>query len=129
MLGDVSISTKKTIAKICKFYCKQTHVRAISKSFKDLECFSCKTKTPEYLWFYAVYEFVCNASYIRETQRHIKTRYDEHLCTDKKSHVFQHLAGNYSCKFKCNESYFKVIYTTSSALSLNVKESLYKNQH
>ena len=73
-------------------------------------------------------EFVCvkcNASYAGETQRHIKTSIDEHLHANKKSHVFQHLAGNESCKSKCDESCFKVVNTAFSGFRLNVKEALH----
>ena len=68
-------------------------------------------KTPKYLRFYVVHEFACaecNASYVGETHRHIKTKISKHLNTDKMSYIFQHLEGNDSCKFKCNESCFKV---------------------
>lgn len=60
-------------------------------------------------------EFVCvkyNASYAGETQRHIKTSIDEHLHANKKSHVFQHLAGIDSCNSNYDKSCFKAVDTT-----------------
>ena len=109
-LGDISNSTKETITKICKLYCKETHVSLIFKSFKVLDCFL-KTKIPEYLRSYIVCEFVyagCNATFVGKTQRHIKTRINGYLHLGKKSYVFQHLAGNESHECNCNESYFRV---------------------
>lgn len=67
----------------------------------------------------------CTATYVGKTQRHIKTRIIEHLYIDKKSNIFRNLEGNDSCKFKCDENYFKVSDTASSAFRLNVKEELH----
>ena len=83
-------------------------------------------KTPKYLRFYVVYEFACaesNASYVGETHRHIKTKISKHLNTDKMSYIFQHLEGNDSCKFKCNESCFKVTKAGWSAFRVKVKNA------
>ena len=54
-----------------------------------------------------------------------KSRIDEHLHRNKRSHVFQHLAGNDSCKSKWDERFSKIIGTASSASALKVKEALH----
>ena len=83
--------------------------------------FSYKAKIAEYLRSYVKYEFGFAgyyASYDGETQRHIKTKINEHLFTDKMSYVFHNLAGNDSRECKCDESCFKVIDTASSGSRL-----------
>lgn len=54
------------------------------------QIFPYQAKIPEYLKSYVVYKFVCaryDASYIKETQRHIKNRIDEDLHTDSSQSV------------------------------------------
>ena len=129
-LGDISTSTKDTLAKTskkgytCQFYFNETNVSLISKSFKVSEFFPFKTKIPEYLRSFIVCEFVyagCNTTFSEQTQRRTKTRIDDHFRLDKKSYVFQHLPRNESCECRCDEICFKVIDITYSDFRLKLK--------
>ena len=103
-------STKKTLAIICKFCGKETHISLIFKSFKVSEFFSCKAKIREYLRSSVVHEFVCAGCNVRFVgEIHVKTRINKNLHTDRRSHVFQNVAGNDSSKSGYNESCFKVL--------------------
>ena len=109
---------------------KETYITIsfILKSFKISEFFSYKIKIPEYRRSYIHYESICagcNAIYVGETQCHIKARINEHLDRNKRSHVFQDLAGNDSCKSKWGERFSKVIDTASSAPAPKLKEALH----
>ena len=56
----------------------------------NVNMFSVKDSVPQGLRSRVVYKFSCagcNASYIGETTRHLRTRAREHLLSDKSSHV------------------------------------------
>ena len=91
---------KKIIKKLCK---DQVSVNLVFVPYKIGGMFSTKDKIPSFLKSMVVYKFVCtsyNACYVGETARHLPTRIKEHLKTDKKSHIYQHLSSNQNC-FNC----------------------------
>ena len=66
-----------------------------------------------------------NYCYIGETKRHLPTRIKEHLQTDKKSHILQHLNENPNCRDLCDDSCFTIIDHASSSFRLKLKEALH----
>ena len=90
--------------------------------------FSTKDKIPSFLKSMVVYKFVCascNACYVGETARHLPTRIKEHLKTDKKSHIYQHLSSNQNCFNCCTDDCFSILDYASTKYQLNIKETLY----
>ena len=68
----------------------------------------------------------CSSSYIGETCRQFKTRIDEHIKKDNKSHIFKHLHST-TTFFDSYNSLFKIIDKTNSKFDLKIKEALYIN--
>ena len=79
---------------------------------------------------FVVYKFKCGecqSCYIGDTRRHLATRIEEHLVTDKKSRIMKHLLEKKVCKNLRDESSFEVINYASSPFRLKVKEALHIN--
>ena len=75
-----------------------------------------------------IYKFVCascNACYVGETARHLPTRIKEHLKTDKKSHIYQHLSSNQNCFNCCTDDCFPILDYASTMYQLKIKEAPY----
>ena len=68
---------------------------------------------------------IFQSCYIGETKRHLPTRIKEHLQTDKKSHILQHLNENPNCRDLCDDSCFTIIDHASSSFRLKLKEALH----
>ena len=127
-IGSYSINTKKKISELCKRFCKQTDIKVVFSPFKICDLFSAKDSLPSALKSYVVYIFTCAGSqscYVGETKRHLPTRMKEHLETDSKSHIFQHLKDNPSCRDVCDTSCFKIIDHASPSFRLKLKEALH----
>ena len=60
-----------------------------------------------------------------ETTRHFTTRINEHLNSDKASHVFKHLQANTNCKNMCNEDSFSILDHAATSYSLKLKEAIH----
>ena len=78
---------------------------------------------------FLVYKFTCascSSSYIGETC-HFKTRIEEHIKKDNKSHIFKHLHSSETCFDSYNSLYFKIIHKANSKLDLKIKEALHIN--
>ena len=124
-VGDISNSTKKALAQICKFYCKETHVSLILESFKVSEFCYCEVKIAEYLRSYVVQEFVC-VGCIGVDSKPYQNQNQRTFVSLQKIKSFSALkARNGFFKSKCDEIYFKVIETASSAFRPKVQEMLY----
>ena len=83
---------------------------------------------PENLKSNVVYKFICarcNSCYIGETTRHISTRINDRLKTDKASHVYKHLKSNLECKEVCNVTCFSILDTASTTYQLRIKDGMY----
>ena len=79
---------------------------------------------------FLVYKFTCtscSSSYIGETCRHFKTRIEEHIKKDNKSHIFKHLHSTATCFDSYNSLYFKIIDKANSKFDLKIKESFHIN--
>ena len=79
---------------------------------------------------FLVYEFTCascSSSYIGETCRHFKTRIEEHIKKDSKSHIFKDLNSTTTCFDLYNSLCFKIIDKANSKFDLKIKEALHIN--
>ena len=88
-----------------------------STPFKIKNYFSYKDPIPDDLKSFLVYKFTCpscRSSYIGETGRHFKTRIEEHIKRDNKSHISKHLHSTPTC-------------FDSSKFDLKIKEALHIN--
>ena len=77
-----------------------------------------------------MYKFTCascSCSYIGETCRPFKTRIEEHIKNDNKSHIFKHLHSNATCFDSYNSLCFKIIDKAKSKFNLKIKEALHIN--
>ena len=127
-IGSYPSSTKKKIYELCKTFCKNTNVKIVFSPFKLQDLFSSKDCLPVALKSFVVYKFTCagcQSCYIGETKRHLPTRIKEHLQTDTKSHILQHLNEYSNCKDLCDDSCFIIIDHASSSFRLKLKEALH----
>ena len=70
---------KNTLSKFCNKFCKEN-------VNKDI--------IPDDLKSFLVYKFTCascSSNYILDTCRHFKTKNEEHIKNDNKTHIFKHL--------------------------------------
>ena len=77
-----------------------------------------------------VYTFTCascSSTYIGKTCCHFKTRIDEHIKKDSKSHIFKHLHSTATCCNSCNSLSFKIIEKANLKFDLRIKEPLHIN--
>ena len=76
---------------------------------------------------FLVYKFTCascSSSYIGETCGHFKTRIEEHVKKDNKSHIFNHLYFTATCLGSYNSLCFKLIDKANSKFELKINEAL-----
>ena len=94
-IGNLSHNIKIKLSKLCKEFCKDNfNNKLIFTSFKSKNYFSYKDPILDDLKSFLVYKFIgasCSFSYICKTCRHFKTRIEEHIKKDNKSHIFKHL--------------------------------------
>ena len=57
--------------------------------------------------------------------KYLPTRIKEHLTTDKKSHIYQHLSSNQNCFNCCTDDCFSILDYSSTKYQLKIKEALY----
>ena len=69
----------------------------------------------------------CSSSYIGETCCHFKTRIEEHVKKDNKSHIFKLLCSSAICFGSYNSLCFKIIDKANSKFDLKIKEALHIN--
>ena len=89
--------------------------------------FAYKDPIPNDLKSFLVYKFTfvsCSSSCIGGTCRHFKTRIDEHIKKDNKSHIFKHLHSSKTCFDSCNSLCFKIIDQANSKFDLKIKQAL-----
>ena len=58
---------------------------------------------------------------------HFKTRIEEHIKKDNKSHIFKHLHSTTTCFDSYNSLSFKIIDKVNSKFDLKIKEALHLN--
>ena len=125
-IDHILTDVKRKINRFCKFYCKSLSIKIVLTPFKDM--LNLKYPIPKSLKSFVVYTFVfpgCNACYIGQTTRHLSARIKEHLETDKKSHIFAHLAINKTCKALSTENCFEIIDSASTPFKLKLKEAIH----
>ena len=79
---------------------------------------------------FLVYKFTCarcSFSYIGETCHHFKTRIEEHIKKDNKSHIFKHLHSTAICFDSYNSHCFTIIDKANPKFDLKIKEPLHIN--
>ena len=69
----------------------------------------------------------CNSSHIGEICRHLKTRIEEHIKKDNKSHIFKQLHSTATCFDLYNYLSFKIIDKANSKFYLKIEEELHVN--
>ena len=70
---------------------------------------------------------VYTSSFIGKTCRHFKTRIEEHIKKDNKSHIFKHLHSTATCFDSYNSLCFKIIGKANSKFDFKIKEALHIN--
>ena len=112
-IGNLSHHIKNKLSKLCKeFYIEHFNIKLVFNSFKIRNYFSYKDPIPNDLKYFLVYTFTsasCCSSYIGEIYRHFKTRIEEHIKKDNKSHIFKHLHSTATCFDSYNSPCFKII--------------------
>ena len=100
-VGNLSHHIKNELSKLRKEFCKENfNIKLVFNSFKIKKCFSYKDPIPNDLKSFLVYKFLCSScscSYIGETCGHFKTRIEEYIRKDYKSHIFKQLHSTATC--------------------------------
>ena len=127
-IGTFWNATKIKLNQICDKYCKNTNIVVAFSPLKIGSFFSCKDSVPKFLQSYVVYQFTCagcNACYIGETKRHLKTRTEEHLGKDENSQILKHLQENPHWREVSYFDCFDVIDRDNSHFRLLLKEVIH----
>ena len=128
-IGRYSNMVKHRLNSLIKRYCKDgIDIKLVFTGCKVKDYFSQKDRLPECFKSFVVYKFSCarcNACYVGKTHRHHITRTNEHLGSDKKSHIFQHLQANLNCRNACDENSFRIIDNAKTQYELDIKEALH----
>ena len=100
-ISNLSHHIKNKLSKLCKEFCKENfNIKLVFNSFKIKNYFSYKDPIPNNLKSFLVYKFTCascSSGYISETYFHFKTRIEEYINKDKKSHIFKYLHSIATC--------------------------------
>ena len=127
-IGNLSTEIKQKIIKHYKYYCKNTNIEIAFFSFQVENLFSVEESVPKYLKSLVVFRFPrpgFNASYVGETTCHLTTRIKEHLETDSKSHIFEHLNNYTNCKQLRDTECIEIIDSASFSYRLKLKEGMH----
>ena len=115
---------RNKLLKLCKKFCKENfNIALVFNSFKIKTYFSYKDPIPNDFKSFLVYKFICancSSRYIGKTCLHFKTRIQEHIKKDSKSHIFKHLNSTATCFDSFNSLCFKII-------ANKIKEALHIN--
>ena len=129
-IGNLSYHINK-LSKLCKEFCKENFkIKLVFNSVKIKNYFSYKDLIPNDLKSFLAYKFTCascSSSYIGKTCGHFKTRIEEHIKKDNKSHIFEHLYCTTTCFDSYNSLCFKIVDNYNSKLDLKIKEALHIN--
>ena len=130
-ISNLSYHIKNKLWKLCKEFCKENfNIKLVFNSFKIKNYFSYKDPILDDLKSFLVYklQFIsCSSSYTDETCCHFKTRIEEHIKKDSKSHIFKHLHSTATCLGSYNFLCFKIIDKANSKFDLKIKEALHIN--
>ena len=89
-----------------------------------------KGPIPNDLKSFVKYKFTCascSSSYIGETCHRFKTRIEEHMKNDSKSHIFKHLHSSATCFDSYDSLCFKIIDQANPKFDLKINEALHVN--
>ena len=118
-IDNLSQHFKNKLEKLCKESCKENfNMKLVFNSLKLKNYFSYKDPISNDLKSSLVYKFICagySSSYIGETCCHFKTRIEEHIKKDNKSHIFKHLHSIATLTYLIDEG--------NSKLDLKIKEA------
>ena len=64
-------------------------------------------------------------NYVGEIVRHLATRVNEHLITDRALHNHKHLERNESCSKLCSKHCFQVLDSAATEFELRIKEAIH----
>ena len=104
--------SKINLRNFAKSFGKKINIKLVFNSFKIKNYFSYKDPIPDDLKSSLVYKLTCascSSSYVGKTCRHFKTRIEEHIKKDNKSHIFEHLHSIATCFDSYNSLCFKKI--------------------
>ena len=122
-MSNLSHHIKNKLSKLCKEFCRENfNIKLVFNSFK-IFFFSYQDPLPGNLKSFLVYKFTCascSSSYIGETCRHFKTRIEEHIKKDNKSHIVKHLQSTTTCFDWNNSLSFKIIDKANSKFDLHI---------
>ena len=128
---NLSHHIKNKCSKLSKEFCKENvNIKLVLTSFKIKNYFSYKDPIPDDLKSFLVYKYTCascSSSYIGKTCHHFKTRIEEHIKKENKSHIFKHLHSTATCFNSYNSLCFKIIDKANSKFDLKIKEALHIN--
>ena len=114
--------------KLCKDFCKENFsIKLVFNSFKIKNHFSYKEPIPSDLKSFLVYKrncASCSSSYIAKIYRHFKSRVEEQIKKNNKSHIFKHLHFKATCFNPYNSLCFKIRHGANSKLDLKIGEAL-----
>ena len=130
-IGNLSHHIKNKLSKFCKELCRENfNIKLVFNPLKIKIYFSYKDPIPDDLKSFLVYKFTCasgSSSYTGETCCHFKTRIEEHIKKDNKSHILKHLHSTATCFDPCNSLCFRIIDKANSKFDLKIKEALHIN--
>ena len=128
-IGNFSHHVKNKLLKLCKEFCNEnSNNQVVFNSFKIKNYFSYKDSILNDSKSFLVFKFTCascSSSYIGETCRHFKTRTEEHIKNDNKSHIFKHVHSTTTCFDSYNSLCFKIIDKANSKFDLKIKKALH----
>ena len=112
-IGNLSHHIKMKLSKLWKEFCKENfNIKQVFNSFKIKDNFLYQDPILSDMKFFLVYKFTCpscSSSYIGKTCCHFKTRTEEHIKKDNKSHIFKHLYSTATCFDSYNSLSLKII--------------------
>ena len=106
------------------------HLKNVVVFFQSFLSFVLSRKICDDLKSFLVYKFTCgscSSSYIGQTCFHFKSRIEEHIKKDYKSHIFKHLHPTATGFDSHNSLSFKIIDKANSQFTLKIKEALHIN--
>ena len=135
-LGNYTKQLEKKLKKVFHENFPELQVRFVFRASTRLSnLFRFKDKIPQYLSSGVIYKFTCrgcNSTYIGETIRHAKRRYEEHmgksaltgrlLANPPQTAISQHRRR---CQSSIEEGDFEIIGRDSTESKLRIKESLF----
>ena len=102
--------------------CKENfNIKLVLISFEIKNYFSYKALIADDLKSFLVYKFTCASC----NCRHFKTRTDERIKNDNKSHMFKHLHSTITWFDSYNSLGFNIIDKANSKFELKIKEALH----